>query len=85
MSSRVPADDLISLLLDVIPSDQTELREHLTKLKDGWFNIAPELMMNDEYWNPVKYVLGAHIDSFEQEWQQKVLRLYNNGGKIESN
>jgi hypothetical protein len=85
MSSRVHADDLISLLLDVIPSDQTELREQLTKLKDGWFNIAPELMMNDEYWNPIKYVLGAHIDSFEEEWQQKVLRLYNSGGKIESN
>ena len=85
MSSRVPADDLISLLLDVIPLDQIELRERLTKLKDGWFNIAPELRMNDEYWNPVKYVLGAHIESFEEEWQQKVLRLYNNGGKIESN
>jgi len=82
MATRVPADRLIDLLLDVIPSDQTELREALTKLKDGWFNIAPELRMNDEYWNPVKYVLGAHIDSFEEEWQQKVLRLYNNGGMI---
>jgi len=82
MSSRVPADDLISLLLDVIPSDQTELRQDLTELRNGWFNIAPELMANDEYWNPIKYVLGAHIDSFEEEWQQKVLRIYNSGGKI---
>ena len=82
MATRVPADRLIDLLLDVIPSDQTELREQLTKLKDGWFNIAPELRMNDEYWNPVKYVLGAHIDSFEEEWQQKILRLYNSGGMI---
>jgi len=82
MSSRVPADDLISLLLNIIPSDQTELRDRLTKLKDGWFNVAPELMANDEYWNPIKYVLGAHIDSFEEEWQQKVLRIYNSGGFI---
>jgi hypothetical protein len=82
MATRVPADHLIDLLLDVIPSDQTELREALTKLKDSWFNIAPELRMNDEYWNPVKYILGAYIDSFEEEWQQKVLQLYNNGGII---
>jgi hypothetical protein len=82
MATRVPADHLIDLLLDVIPLDQTELREALTKLKDGWFNVAPELRMKDEYWNPVKYILGAHIDSFEEEWQQKVLRLYNNGGMI---
>ena len=85
MPTRVSADHLISLLLDVIPSEQSELREHLTKLRNGWFNIAPELMANDEYWNPIKYVLGAHIDSFELEWQQKVLQLYNSGGKIESN
>jgi hypothetical protein len=85
MPTRVPADHLISLLLDVIPSDQTELREQLTKLRNGWFNIAPELMMNNEYWNPIKYVLGAYVDSFELEWQQKVLQLYNSGGKIESN
>jgi hypothetical protein len=82
MATRVPADHLIDLLLDVIPLDQTELREALTKLKDSWFNIAPELRMNDEYWNPVKYILGAYIDSFEEKWQQKVLQLYNNGGII---
>jgi hypothetical protein len=82
MPTRVPADHLISLLLDVIPSDKTELREQLTKLRNGWCNIAPELMMNNEYWNPIKYVLGEHIDSFELEWQQKVLQLYNSGGII---
>ena len=82
MTTRVPVHRLIDLLLDVIPSEQSELREALTKLKYGWFNVAPELRMNDEYWIPVKYILGAHIDSFEEEWQQKVLKLYNSGGFI---
>jgi len=78
--TRIPIECLVRVLLEVIPSDKTELREDLRKKCDSWFNIAPELGMNDEYWIPIKYILEEHITSFEEEWQKKVLLLYNSGG-----
>ena len=80
MESRVGFDYLIKQLLQVIPQDETSLRSDLNKLQEKWFNIAPELRANDEYWNPIKRVLSKYICEFETLWKAQVLHIYNSGG-----
>lgn len=82
MASRVGFDVLIHLFLDVIPEDQTELRVALTKQCDKWFNIAPELRMNDEFWHPIGFILESYIPVVETEWQIKVRDIYSSGGYL---
>jgi len=41
MYTRVGADVLIRNLIKIIPEDQTNFRDSLTKLSDGWWNKAP--------------------------------------------
>lgn len=80
MDTRVGADVLIRNLIKIIPEDQTKLRDSLTKLSDGWWNKAPELLCNDEFWSPVAHVLSEHIHDFDSDWKVRVRELYNSGG-----
>lgn len=77
--TRVGASELIKILLEVIPEDQEDLREELTTLAGGWWNIAPEAQLHDAYWNPVKWVLEKHIRSMDTYWKLRVRNIYNSG------
>lgn len=78
--TRVDFDTLLRLLLDVIPEDQVALRKELKETIEPWWNIAPELRMNDEYWHPIAVVLQSHDDESDVEWRVKVRNIYNTGG-----
>ena len=80
MEVRVGFDHLIKQLLQVIPQDEISLINDLNKLLEKWFNVAPELRKNDEYWDPIKFVLAQHICEFETMWKAQVLYIYNSGG-----
>jgi hypothetical protein len=80
MATRVSFDSLIHKLLKVIPEDQIELRGALTKQGDKWFNIAPELRMNDDFWHPIGFILESYLPVLDTEWQIKVRDIYNSGG-----
>jgi len=80
MSTRVGADVLIKKLITIIPDDQVKLRDNLVKLSESWWNQAPELLCNDQYWLPVGNVLSEHIHDFDSDWKVKVRDIYNTGG-----
>jgi len=81
--TRVGFDELVSQLFAVIPEEETELRGKLTHVTKDWWNVAPELRGNNEYWLPIRDVLeecvgpppyGAAV------WKEQVLSIYNSGG-----
>jgi hypothetical protein len=51
--TRVTFDVLVDRLLEIIPEDQVDLRAALTTVIKPWWNISPELRMNDCYWKPI--------------------------------
>jgi hypothetical protein len=83
MSTRVGADELIEILLEVVPEDQVEFREKLEELKKDWkdnkWNIAPELRANDEYWLPVGNILEEYAGALDTVWKLRLRNIYCSG------
>jgi hypothetical protein len=80
MTTRVTYDELIVILLEIIPEDQTEFRKALIDLEGEWFNIAPELRKNDDYWKPIGYILEDYAGDLDTDWKLRVRDVYNSGG-----
>jgi hypothetical protein len=72
-------DELLFLLLAVIPEGATELRQALRDVTKDWWNVAPELRANREYWLPMARVLEDSLGSppYDLEWKQTALNVYN--------
>jgi hypothetical protein len=83
MSKRVGFDELLRILLEIIPEDEVDLRNDLSKVTKDWWNVAPELRVNSEYFVPFIPVLSAHISIFDMEWKVKVRDTFNEIAKRE--
>ena len=78
--TRVAVDVLVDQLLEIIPEDQVDLRAALTTVIKPWWNISPELRMNDCYWKPIGQVLEEKVGEIDADWKIKARDLYNGGG-----
>jgi len=83
MSKRVGFDELLCILLEIIPEDEVDLRNDLRKVTEPWWNVAPELRTNSEYFVPFTRVLNGHIPIFDVEWKVKVRDTFNEIAKRE--
>lgn len=82
--TRVGFDNLLAQLFAVIPEEETELRSKLTHVTKDWWNVAPELRGNDEYWLPIQEVLEECVGPppYATLWKEKVQSIYNSGGLL---
>jgi hypothetical protein len=80
MSEPEPRDvyDIVKQIMDLVPDSEVELLYQLRKFQDGLWNQAPELRISAMFWKPLGNILNKNIDSFEEDWQKKILKLFNN-------
>lgn len=80
MSEPVSRDvyDITKQIMDLVPDSEVELLYQLRKFQDGLWNQAPELRISAMFWKPLGNILNKNIDSFEEDWQKKILKLFNN-------
>ena len=80
MSEPEPRDvgDICKQIMDIVPDSEVELLYQLRKFYDTLWNQAPELRKSTIFWKPLGNILNQNIDSFEQDWQKKILNLFNN-------
>jgi hypothetical protein len=86
MSSARDFKKTVPLLLEIIPEDQTLLREKITYHlqavnhglghKDSW-NIAPEIM-NGVYFQELGSILNEEIQTIDADWKIKLVKVFNN-------
>ena len=64
-------------IIDIIPGSEIELMYQVRKFHDSLWNQAPELRSNAIFWKQLANILNKNIDSFEKEWERKILNLFN--------
>ena len=76
---REPRDvvDICQKIIDIVPVSEATLLIQLLKFKDSLWNQAPELRKDATLWKPLGKILNQNIDSFDEEWQKKILILFN--------
>jgi hypothetical protein len=76
---REPRDVVIicQKIIDIVPESEVDLLNKLTEFKDSLWNQAPELRRDAIFWKPLGNILNQNIDSFHEEWQKKILKLFN--------
>jgi len=77
--TREPRDvlDICQKIIDIVPESEATLMIQLLKFKDSLWNQAPELRKDATLWKPLGNILNQNIDSFDEEWQKKILKLFN--------
>jgi hypothetical protein len=77
--TREPRDvvDICQKIIDIVPVSEATLLIQLLKFKDSLWNQAPELRKDATLWKPLGNILNQNIDSFDEEWQKKILKLFN--------
>jgi hypothetical protein len=80
--------DVIQRLLEIIPEDQTVLREKIIEFVDttiknvaprhkrSW-NQAPELM-NSIYFQEVAYILEKNVGVVDTDWKRNMVKVFIN-------
>jgi hypothetical protein len=88
MSSDRDVKTVIQNLLEIIPEDQTVLREKIVdfntntienvapKHKDKW-NLAPEVM-NGIYFGELGYILHEHVQEIDTDWKITLVKVFTN-------
>jgi hypothetical protein len=69
--------DITKQIMDLVPDSEVELLYQLRKFHDTLWNQAPELRISGMLWKQLGNILNKNIDSFEQDWQKKILKLFN--------
>ena len=69
---------IIDKILAIIPDGEVKLKDEIQNYKDSLFNQAPEMLLSSYCWNPFQNILSDNILTFEEEWQKKVLKIFNN-------
>jgi hypothetical protein len=72
--------ETIRQLLDIIPISENKLITEIISYRDSLWNVAPELTSTGSYYIPLQNILEKHIPIIDQEWKQKLLKVYNNEG-----
>jgi len=63
---------------EIVPIYEADLLFELRAFEDTLWNQAPELRKSTHCWQPFLAILGKHIQTFDKDWQKKVLGLIRN-------
>jgi hypothetical protein len=74
--------DVMKQMLEIIPTEETQLINDLTTFKEALWNQAPELRCTD-FWIPMTSILQRNIEYIDEPWKIEVLKIFN-AGKAES-
>ena len=79
MSQSEPRDvyDICDKILNLVPDTEEELIYQLMRFRETLWNQAPEIRKSYVLWKELASILNKNIDSFEKEWERKVLKLFN--------
>jgi len=79
MSEPEPRDvaEIAMQIIDIIPDSEVEIMYRVRKFHDSLWNQAPEIRKSSVLWKELANILNKNIDSFEKEWERKVLKLFN--------
>jgi len=69
--------EITEKILDMIPDSEVELIYQVRKFHDSLWNKALELRKSAVFWKHFANILNKNIDSFDEEWQKKILQLFN--------
>jgi len=71
-------NDIIPLLLAVIPETEKNLIYDIKEFKKNLWNQAPELLCSANFWMPLGNIFNKHIQNIDTEWKLKLLKIFNN-------
>jgi hypothetical protein len=71
-------DIVIKQVLEVVPETETNLIKDLTKYYNSLWNQAPESLKDSYCWVPFSNILNYYINSEDEEWQKKVIKIFTN-------
>jgi len=74
--------DVMKQMLQVIPTEETQLISDLKTFNEALWNQAPEVRCTD-FWKPMTSILQRNIECIDQPWKIEVLKIFN-AGKAES-
>ena len=79
MSQSEPRDvyEICDKILNLVPDTEEELIYQLIRFRETLWNQAPELRKSAIFWKPLTNILERNITSFNEEWQKKILKLFN--------
>jgi len=69
--------DICKKILDIVPDSEIELLYQVRTLYESLWNKAPEIRKGHLLWKYLGNILNKNIDSVEKEWQQKIVKLFN--------
>lgn len=72
-------NDIIRVVLEIIPESETILINELKNYKKSLFNQAPESLSGSHCWIQFINILNNHIHDIKEEWQIKIRDILNNG------
>ena len=67
--------DVIKLVAQIIPENETELIVELSKYVKSLFNKAPELLIGAECWIPFINILNQYIPDMKEVWHIQIDEL----------
>jgi hypothetical protein len=70
--------DVIKLLSNIIPRNETELINELNKYVKSLYNKAPELLKGTECWLPFIHILNYYIPDITEDWHIQIDILLKN-------
>jgi hypothetical protein len=65
-------------MLQIIPTEETQLINDLTTFQEALWNQAPEVRSAD-FWKPMTSILQRNIGCIDEPWKTEILKLFNDG------
>jgi hypothetical protein len=72
-------NEIIRVVIEIIPESETTLINELKNYKKTLFNQAPESLSGSYCWIPFINILNNHINDIKEEWQIKIRDILNSG------
>jgi hypothetical protein len=82
MAKNRLVNEVIRVVLEIIPESETTLINELKKYKRSLFNQAPESLSGSYCWIQFLTILNNHIHDIKEEWQIKIRDILKNNGEM---
>jgi len=68
---------VIEEILKIIPSTQIKRINEIKTYEAGLWNQPPENLTGSHCWVPFQNILSENITTFDEEWKQKLIKIFN--------
>ena len=77
MNSPRDVGEIISVLLEIIPENEINLRKEITEFDNSLWNQAPELRKT-LHWGTLANILNKQIEHIDTDWKRHIVKVFNN-------